>query len=800
MRAVAIAMTVLLLGLAGCDNAEERAQEHFERGMELVQSGDPVKASLEFRNAIKLHDRFAAAYLELGKIEHQNGNLGNAVASYVKAIELDETLVDAHLRYGEVMLAARKLDEALSSSITAFQLAPENPDVLVLKASTQLQLGNMETALESANAALARAPDNANAHIVLAAIARRQGDLEAAMKQTDAGIAAIPGNLPLTLLRIELLTEMGRTGEIGAALQGLTDLNPETTAFRHALVRWHLSQGDLDAAEEELRVIAKIHPDDAVPALDVVRFLARVKGTDAAIAELGRLIAAAPDKAAAFPFETAMVEIDLGRQMPDEAAKRLERLISEHGASEEGMTARVFLARLRLAQDQQDSAATLLAEVLENDAKNAKALGVRGRLKIQQEDYDAAIADLRAALNEAPDDLELLQLLALANQRNGNNDLAGERLARTVEVSNYAPEYVFAYAQFLFREGKPEFATSVLEEGLRRNPNNRELLQAMAQVKLQSQEWVEAEQLAERLRQLDTRGEAAADRILAATLAGQEKFDETIQLLERSGGENAGVSSNMEALVATYLRAGEADKAVRFLEDAIAANPGSTDALVLMASVQATQGDVEAAETTFRAAIAANPDVPRGYSALSQFYVSQGRRDDAEAVTRDGLDATGNPGLRLALALLLEARGEIAAAIAEYEILYDLQPNSEVVANNLASLLADNNPDAATIERAFVIAKRLRNARMPQFKDTYGWLLHLRGDHSNALVVLQEAAEALPTNPVVQYHLGAVLAKLGENGRAKEALQTALELGKDSALPQMVEARNALAALQTGGE
>ena len=44
---------VLLLGLGGCGSPEQRAQYHYERGVELAKEGELAKAALEFRNALK---------------------------------------------------------------------------------------------------------------------------------------------------------------------------------------------------------------------------------------------------------------------------------------------------------------------------------------------------------------------------------------------------------------------------------------------------------------------------------------------------------------------------------------------------------------------------------------------------------------------------------------------------------------------------------------------------------------------------------------------------------------------------
>ena len=127
-------------------------------------------------------------------------------------------------------------------------------------------------------------------------------------------------------------------------------------------------------------------------------------------------------------------------------------------------------------------------------------------------------------------------------------------------------------------------------------------------------------------------------------------------------------------------------------------------------------------------------------------------------VLRAGLkEQPDSPSLHLALAGLLEKKGDYEAAISEYEYLLKQQPGSMVVINNLASLLADNRTDKASLERAKSLAASLRDSRVPQFKDTLGWIDYRLGDLKAAVPLLEAAAAGLPNDASVHYHLGMTL-------------------------------------------
>ena len=72
----------------------------------------------------------------------------------------------------------------------------------------------------------------------------------------------------------------------------------------------------------------------------------------------------------------------------------------------------------------------------------------------------------------------------------------------------------------------------------------------------------------------------------------------------------------------------------------------------------------------------------------------------------------------------LELDGDLEGAIALYERLYAMLPNEEVVANNLASLLSTAREDEASLARASVIARRLRD-RDPELANGRVIVAHL---------------------------------------------------------------------------
>jgi tetratricopeptide (TPR) repeat protein len=104
-----------------------------------------------------------------------------------------------------------------------------------------------------------------------------------------------------------------------------------------------------------------------------------------------------------------------------------------------------------------------------------------------------------------------------------------------------------------------------------------------------------------------------------------------------------------------------------------------------------------------------------------------------------------------------------------------------IVANNLASLLADHRTDKASLEKAESLALSLKKSDVPQFKDTLGWITYRRGDYPAAVKLLEEAADKLSKLPLVSYHLGMAYLAVDENQKAMEQFKKARDLAPNDA-------------------
>ena len=99
-------------------------------------------------------------------------------------------------------------------------------------------------------------PANVAANLVLVADRIQAGDEQAALGLLDIAQSHAPDDEGLTLARIGLLERIGDNAALGAALAAAAAKFPENIGLHRGLIRWHIQEGDLDAAEAMLRADA----------------------------------------------------------------------------------------------------------------------------------------------------------------------------------------------------------------------------------------------------------------------------------------------------------------------------------------------------------------------------------------------------------------------------------------------------------------------------------------------------------------------------------------------------------------
>ena len=762
--AVAICLS---LSLSGCESSEARAEKHFQTALAHIEAGDLDRAIVEFRNVFQLNGRHKAARQTYAKLQRDRGNLAESYSQYLRLIEQYPDDLEGRIALVEMALETGNRDEVERHGAAAAELAPTDTRVQAIGATRAYQtaLEARDTAAQSNARKSAEALVAADASLIMARriVIRdllRTSDWRAALAQTEAGLAATPDARDLYTVRLGLLQQLGDTAGVEAQLIALVARYPGDANMSQALVRWYVDQGNLDAAETQLRGQIDPAAETADAKITLIRFLTALRSAAAARAELDKMIAVGGGDLPLLRGIRAGLDFDGGNR--DAAIADMEALVTGAEADQQTRNLKVALAQMLLQTGNPVGARARIEEVLLENPTDVEALKLKAGWLIEDDKTGDAIVALRTGLGASPRDSGLMTLMARAHERDGNRELMGEMLALAADAASYAPPEALRYASFLAADDRLLPAEDAVLAALRQRPQDPDLLATLGQIYLRLQDWSRVDRVTEALQAINTlEARNAADALTVQRLSGQNRSEDLLAFLDdmkQISGSATGIGIDA-AIVQAHVGRGNIPAALAHVDTALKAAPQDPDLRFLRAAVLVTDGNFEEGAQIYRALLAEDSKNERVWTALFELNLRKGDVQGANAVLDAAIAALPeSTSLNLRKAGILEQDGDIDGAIALYETLYARDSSSSMLANNLASLLASNREDAASLARAELIARRLRGTDVPALQDTYGWIAYRLGNHDEALRYLEPAAAALSGDVTVQYHLAAAYA------------------------------------------
>lgn len=774
--------------LSACDSAEERAEAHYQRGLELLAEGDVARAVVEFRNVFQLDGFHRDARFKLAEVlEAEQGDIQGAYSQLLRLIEQYPEDFEGRRMLVRLALEIQNWDEIERHVEVARGLNASDPVVATgivalnyRAAMLEQDFAGASAAAEAAATLIAGAPDMISARRIVIDDLVRQQDWTGAVAAIDGALELRPEDRRLHAIRLGVLEQLGDEVGIRSHLEAMAELFSEDEQVRLSLIRWYMSRGLSEEAEEYLR--SRTTKEDAEDGdfMALISFILQAKGAEPALAEVDRVLALPNTNTQLLRSVGAGIRFDSGDR--DVAIAEMEAILEGAESSEQTHRIKLALARMLIRTENAVGARALVEEVLAEDGTQVEALKLKANWLIDDDRTGDAIVDLRQALDQSPDDPQVMTLLARAYDRAGNRELVGEMLSLAVEASGNAPAESLRFAAHLLTEGSEVPAEQVLLDALRLQPGNLELLSQLGNVYIRMEDWSRTDQVIGALNRVDDpQAEALVKELTARLLAAQNREKELVDYL--SGLAEGGELQGAAAVIRLRLAQGDIAGALEYAQEILAEDPQSPVLRFIEAMVLAADEQIETAADRFRSLL---EDVPEGeniWLALYNLHRSQGEVDEAKQVLNEALEVLPEgQGLNWAMASEMEFDGDVDGAIEIYERLYAQNSNSPAFANNLASLISSYRPDQESLQRAFEIARRLRGTTFPPFQDTYGWIAHQLGNHEEALTYLEPAAQAIPDDPLVLYHLAAVYAALDRDDDALPLFERALQLIEENGI------------------
>lgn len=530
--------------------------------------------------------------LMIAELASRRGQLDVAMGRYSSAAARSEDSRVAD-RATRLAMFARDWPAAERAARRWCELDAEGAEPRELLAQTLLQQGEPEAAAAEYVALVDRVPATRGTKAVAPAD-------EAGVSASDAGVPAdATGTTRATVLRgVFAVLQSSDPVHAGVVMDTLAGAYPDEIEVHLGTARLALAANERERALAAVDVALEIDADDNDARLIRAAILVSAERADEAFGELDAALEKAPedvqlrfgyaqllaesgrDEAAQTEFETlyetvsddadilltiGLLSLDAGRTVP--ARRYLETLLE---TGEYAAQAHFYLARIA------DRARTTEAAIAHYEAVEPGPLYADARIRAAElhavaGDVEIGRARLRTLADELPDPVIQVRLIV-------------------------------ADSRLLQEGGAMDEAVAVLGDGLRRFPDDPDLLYARALGAMSTEDWDVFEGDLERLIEIEP------DNAHALNALGYH-------------------------LVDIGLRLGEAE---RYLEKANALEPEDASILDSLGWLRYRQGELETAVTLLRRAHALNPDVEIA-AHLGEVLWVQGEHDEARDVWQEAL-------------------------------------------------------------------------------------------------------------------------------------------------------------------
>ena len=414
---------------------------------------------------------------------------------------------------------------------------------------------------------------------------------------------------------------------------------------------------------------------------------------------------------------------------------------------------KTLLAGVLIESGQIKETEPLTRELLKAHPGDPQALLLRGRALIAEGDYRQALTELEKVVLKAETRPAGFYFLGVAQKALGFSSEARSSWVRALELQPQMTDAQLALADIDADAGNYEEALRLAGDALKAHPNLFPAYLIQARVLLAKGNIKEAEAALQAVLSRDPASVAALEMLVKLRLSEKRSHEllQPISKLAEQHPQNARLRFLQAVVLFSLNDLGNAEVSA---QEAMRLDRPGSDAYTLLADIHKAQGSVEKAKEDLRAAISGNPRKAMNYVALEKIYESEGNWEEAKK--------------------LCERAREI-------------DPDSPLVANNLAYLYLEHGGDVNVALSLAQAAKR-KMPDSPGAADTLGWAYYKLGSPQSAVVHLRECARKAPTNPVYQYHLGMAYMAAGHVDSAKQSLQQALRDNPDFAYAAMARA------------
>lgn len=443
--------------------AEELARFWQEAGLVLpakTQAALPplVRSVAELRAAAEARSAVAEAHLELAVALSRKRLYAEAETSYRRALALDEGLAEAWVGLGRLYADQGDLERAVEALEWATVLDGELAEPHYLLGNIRLRQQRLDAAILLYERAMVLDPHYLQAYFNLGGLHARQTDYGPAVDVLRRGLQVMPQEVELMFQLARVYFAQAQYAEALAQLADVVAVQPGRAEAHELIAQIHLAREDISAAQRALRVGLQADSTSAVLQARLGILLLQADAVDEAVDLLQQALSADPDR--------------------DEIYYSLGQALLRRGEQARG---RKLLEYFRALQGEHQKLLDYKMAVVLNP-NDADAYYNLGAVYARIGRYQAASQAYQAALIIAPDHLNARNNLGNIHLRRRE---LGSAIAAYQAVLRRDPNYARAHHNLgnaYILKGEETLAVAAFEKAVAADPEHQQARQMLAEL------------------------------------------------------------------------------------------------------------------------------------------------------------------------------------------------------------------------------------------------------------------------------------------------------------------------------
>jgi tetratricopeptide (TPR) repeat protein len=458
----------------------------YNLGQDLLRASDYAKAEVTLRRALRLQpDSPETLYLLAQTLTDESRPL-DALDLLLRAHKLAPQNTDIIFLMAQVSMSQNYFEDAIPLLESGLQIAPRRPDLLAALGESYFMAGKVDKAIEEFKK-LVDVEGSARSYAFVGLSYRNLGRFDEAKQYFQQGLKLDSHN-SFCLFNLGYIAErQGEAGQAEKMFEEALRFNPNYADALLEMANLRIVQKRFPEAEDLLRKYVKVSREPGTGYYKLAMVERSLHETAAADRDLNVFKTLSKNAASGpYPYEHLFDYLDNRAKLAPGAREQLDVTeltdqIKQHPGQPEDL---YLLAEAYLKSGKVEDARTTIAQLDKISSGDFRTLTGTGVLLARYRLYDDAIQHFQAALQTNPNSDEVKFDLANAYFR---KRLYPEALDTAGKVSSEGQKddaYLALLGDIYAHSGDTARASGILQDAIRRNPDNDQNYLSLALIQL----------------------------------------------------------------------------------------------------------------------------------------------------------------------------------------------------------------------------------------------------------------------------------------------------------------------------